>query len=353
MINFIEKLKEIKVPFLSYFKIYVDLGTTTTKIAIKNKGIILRQPTYLAYNTKKEMINFIGQDAKDIVGKTPEFIKIIRPIVAGVISDFDSQVALLKNFLQQSVNLYTRHNLIKPIVEALTTVPTIATEIEQKAVKEIFDKTNISQAYLVEKAIATASGCGLDVFSSHPNLIIEIGGGITEVSVIGSGNIIRQKALKIAGDYFNKMIAHYLYLKHSIILGESSCEELKINLLNFNNEEKIQTVRGKSLETGLPKSIKIKSSEIKEALISSFNQILDATREIVESCPPEILDEILKKGIILTGGSTQIAGIENFFAKELKLDVFVAPHPQDSTINGLIELDRKDKKLLKNLLIFI
>jgi len=353
MINFIEKIKKIKLPFFPYFKIYLDLGTSVTKIAVKDKGIILHQPSYLAYDTRKEIITFIGQEAKNIVGKTPDFIKIIRPIVAGVISDFDSEVALLKNFFEQSVELYTKNQVIKPIIEALTTVPTIATEIEQKAVKEVIIKTNVSQVYLLEKIISSAAGSGIDVFSSNPNLIIEIGGGITEIAIIGSGNIIRQKTLKIAGEYFNKVIANYLYLKHGIILGESTCEELKIRLLNFNKKEKVETVRGKSLETALPKSLHVKSSEIKEALLPSFNQIVDAIKEIIESCPAEILDEILKKGVILTGGVVQVEGIDQFFAKELDLDVFIGPNPQNSTINGLIELDKKDKNLLKNLLIFI
>jgi len=353
MFNFIEKIQKIKIPFFPYFKIYLDLGTSVTKIAIKDKGIILRQSTYLAYDTKKDIVTFIGDEAKEIVGKTPDFIKIIRPIVSGVISDFDSEVILLKNFLQQSIELYTKNKLIKPIVEALTVVPTIATEIEQKAVKEALLKTDISQVYLLEKILATASGCGIDIFSSHPNLIIEIGGGLTEIAIVGSGNIIRQKTLKIAGEYFNKVINNYLYLKHGIILGENTCEELKNNLLEFDKTEKIETVRGKSLETGLPKSLRIKSSEIREALIPYFNQIIDTTKEVIEGCPPEIIDEILKKGIILTGGMAKVKGLDQFFAKELQLDVFISTHPQEATINGLIELEKKDKKLLKNLLIFI
>jgi len=353
MINFIEKIKNIKIPVFPYFKIFIDLGTSITKIAIEDKGIILRQPTYLAYDTKKEQTIFIGNEAKNIVGKVPEFIKIIRPVVAGVIYDFDSEVSLLKNFLQNSVELYTRYRFLKPIIEAITAVPTIATEIEQKAVKEALNKTDVSQTYITEKALATAAGCGLDIFSSSPNLIIEIGGGLTEISIVGSGNIIRQKTLKIAGDYFNKVIANYLYLKHGIILGENTCDELKINLLNFNKSEQMETIRGKSLESGLPKSIRIKSSEIREAILPIFNQIIDLTKELIESSPPEILDEVLKKGMILTGGSAKIEGIDYFFAKELNLDVFISPNSQDTTINGLMQLSKKNKKLFKNLLISI
>jgi len=350
MIDFIRK---IKTQFFPYFQILIDLGTSITKIAIKDKGIILRQPSYLAYDTKKELTVFIGEEAKNIVGKCPEFIKIIRPIVAGVISDFDSEVSLLKNFIQNSVELYNKYKFLKPIIEAITIVPSIATEIEQKAVKEALNKADITQTYITEKALATASGCGLNIFSSTPNLIIEIGGGLTEISIIGSGNIIRQKTLKIAGEYLNKVIANYLYLKHAIILGENTCEELKINLLSFNKIEKTETVRGKSLETGLPKSIRIKTTEIREALIPIFNQIIDTIKELIESSPPEILDEILKKGVIITGGSAKIDGIDNFFSKELSLNVFIAPNPQNSTINGLVELSKKDKKLFKNLLISI
>jgi len=351
--NFIEKLKKIKIPLFPYFKIYIDLGSTFTKIAIREKGIILREPTYLAYDNKKNIIVFIGQEAKEIVGKTPDFIKIINPVISGVISDFDSTVALLNNFIQNSVGLYTRSSLIKPIIEALTAVPTIATEIEQKALKEAILKTDISQAYLIEKILATAVGCGIDIFSSNPSLIIEIGGGLTEIAVVGSGNVIRQKTLKIAGNYFKKVISHYLYLKHGIILGEKTCEELKNNFLDFEKTDKTQIIRGKSLETGLPKSLRVKSSEIKEAVIPHFNQIIDATKEVIETCPPEVIDEIFKKGIILTGGIAQLKGLDKFFTKELKIDVFTSPNPQEATINGLIELDKKEKKLIKNLLIFV
>lgn len=347
MFNFIQNLAKIKLPFFTPFQLYFDLGTSQTKIAIKDKGIIIQEPTYIGYNTRIKEAIFIGREAKQIVGKTPDFIKIIRPVVAGVISDFDAEVVLLKNFFQQSVYLYTSSRFIKPIVEAVAAVPIAATEIEQKAVEEAIIKAGAGHVYLVEKAIATTSGCGIDIFSHQPNLIIDLGGGLIELSIVGSGGIIAQKALKSAGDHMNKIIYNYIYLKYGVILGEGACESLKIELLNFTDEEKTTIIRGKSLETSLPKSVRIKTTDIREALLTNFNQIIDLVKELIETCPPEILDELLKKGIILAGGLAQVKGIDRFFSNELKLDVYCANDPQNTTINGLIKLGQKKGNILK------
>lgn len=318
-----------------------------TKIAIKNKGVVLREPTYLGLNTKTKEYIFFGSEAKSIVGKTPDYIKIIRPIIAGVISDFDAEVALIRKFLDESVYIYYRNQLIKPALTAIAIIPSIATEIEQKAIQEVFFKTGISQSFLIEKSLATAQGCNLNIFSHQPNLIVDLGGGLIELSVISGGGIVVSKTIKNAGDYMNKAIYNYVYLKYGIILGDATCEFLKINLLNFTNQEKTVTIRGKSLETGLPKSVRIKTSDIREALLPHFNQIIDGIKELIEASPPEILDELLKRGIILTGGLAKIKGIDNFFASELKINVFSAEDPENTTINGLIKLGLNFENILK------
>lgn len=347
MNNFTSWLTKIKLPFFSNFEIYFDLGTSITKIAIKDKGIILREPTFLGYNSRINQYLFFGTEAKSIIGKTPDFIKIIRPVVGGVISDFDAEVILIKKYLERSVYLYFSNRMIKPIMVGVAVIPSIATEIEQKAVEEALYKNGMSQVYLIEKPLATAAGCNLNIFSHQPNLIADLGGGLIELSIVGSGGIISQKTLKNAGDNMNKLIYNYVYLKYGVILGEATCEELKTDLLNFENTEKTITIRGKSLETGLPKSVRIKNTDIKEALLTNFNLIIDGIKELIESSPPEIVNEVMKQGVILTGGLSQIKGLDKFFEQEIKINVITSENYQYATINGLIKLARNKEELSK------
>jgi rod shape-determining protein MreB len=343
-------LKKIKLPFLTNFEVYFDLGTSITKMAIKDKGVILREPTFLGYNSRIKDYSFTGTEAKTILGKTPDFIKVIRPIVSGVISDFDAEVFLLQKFLERSVALYSTNKILKPMMTGIATVPTIATEIEQKAVREVLLKIGMSQVLLVERALATASGVGLNIFSYEPTLIADLGGGLIELAIVGSGGILSHKTFKNAGDQMNKIIFNYVYLKYGIILGETTCEQLKIEILNFKNIEKIVVIRGKSLENGLPKSVKIKSSDINEALLTNFNQIIDGIKELIETSPPEVVDEVMKKGIILAGGLSRIEGIAEFFQGELKIKVYVSDKYEYTTINGLMKLTSNEETFAKILI---
>jgi len=348
MFNFNSTIRKIKLPFFSTVDICFDLGTSNTKIAIKDKGVILREPTVLAYDSKIKDYIFFGKEAKDIIGKTPEFIQINKPINNGVISDFDAEVILLRHFIEKSVSHYLKSfHLLKPNLIAVAAVPTIASEIEIKAVEEVFLKLGFSEVFIIEKPLAVAVGNKINVFAHSPYLSIDMGGGLIELSITSSGGIIVKKVLKNAGDVMNKTLANYVYLKYGVILGDRTCEDLKINLLNFKNEDKVANVRGKSLENGLPKSIKIKSSDVKEALTNSFNQILDAAKELIEISPPEVIDEIFNYGIILSGGLAKIKGIDNFFAQELKLDVSILSNPEDATINGLFNICKSSDHLVK------
>ena len=347
MLNLTDIFKKIKLPFFSNFEIYFDLGTSTTKIAIKHKGVILREPTFLGYNSRAKEYSFTGTEAKTILGKTPDFIQIIRPIVNGVISDFDAEVFLLQKFLERSVYLYSGNKILKPMMTGIVTVPAVATEIEQKAVKEALLKIGMSQVFLVEKPLATAAGSGLNIFSHEPTLIADLGGGLIELTIVGSSGILSQKTFKNAGDQMNKIIFNYVYLKYGIILGEATCEDLKIELLNFNNTEKTIVIRGKSLENGLPKSAKIKNSDINEALLSIFNQIIDGIKELIETSAPEVVDEVMRKGVILTGGLSRIVGIDKFFERELKIEVYCHEKHEYTTVNGLMKLTEDEQSFAK------
>ncbi len=348
MSNFIQRLQKIQIPFISSFHVYFDLGTSTTRIAIREKGIVLREPTYLGLNTRIKEYIFFGTEAKTILGKTPDFIHIIRPVINGILSDFDAEVGLVNYFVKKSVYPYlSQYKFIKPTIRGFSVTPSIATEIERKAVEEALEKAGCSSVYIVEKPLATAAGCGFDIFSHHPRFIIDFGGGLIELSIVSGGGIVAQKTLKNAAEYMNKLVANYAYLKHGIILGEKTCEDLKINLLSFVGEEKTTMVRGKSLETGLPKSVRMKTSDIKESLITSFNQIMDAVKELIEISPPEIADEIFKNGITLTGQLAGVEGLDEFLSKELKVPVERAEHYADATIHGLMTIDSNPEYFFK------
>lgn len=344
-LDFLSKLSwlnSLKIPFFSSVQLYFDLGTSNTRIAIKNKGVVLKESTYLGTNTRTKEAIFFGQEAKNILGKTPEFIKIFRPINNAVISNFDAEVALLDFFLKKAVAPYYHQGyLFKPSLKALTAFPLVSTEIEQKAVEEALTKIGCSSITMIEKPLATAAGCEIDIFSNHPHMIVDMGGGLIEISIVGSGGVISSKSIKNAGETMDKVISNYVYLKHGIILGESAGEKLKTNLLNFNNKDELQLMRGKSLETGLPKSIRINADEIKEALLTSFAQINETLKELIEVSPPETVEEVFNEGIYLTGGLSEIPGIDKYFSEELKVKIIIPTNNKEATINGLIELAKK------------
>lgn len=346
--SIITNLKNIRVPFFSSFKAYFDLGTTNTRIAVKKKGVVNREPTYLGYNSKTKEYMFFGTEAKTIQGKTPDFLSIVRPITNGILADFDAEVSYLRYSMETAIKPYLdQFSLIKPPIHAVAATPSIATEIERKAVEESLQKSGCTQVTIVERALATAAGCGFNIFSHEPQMVIDLGGGLLEISVISGGGIVGQRVLKNAGEHMNKQIAHYTYLKHGIVLGENTCENIKIELLNFSDKEETITVRGKSLETGLPKSIKLKTSDIREALISQFHQVIDATRELIEGSQPEVADAIFKNGIALTGKIAGIPGIEQYFHQELKIDTYVVEHYADATIYGMMRLDQDNETIYK------
>lgn len=346
MTNFIEKLGKIHLPIFSSFHIAADLGTSYTRLAIKDKGVVLRESTVVGFNKKTHEYIFFGNEARSITGKVPEFIKIENPVVNGIISNFDGEVAMVDKYIKKSVLPYLgKYPLIKPGIQAHVAVPSIATEIEQKAVEEVMYKTGASYVSLYEKPLATAIGSGLNIFIHQPIFIIDMGGGLIEIAIISGGGIVLQKSLKTAGEHMNKLIYNYLYLKHGIILGEITCDELKTKLLNFVQQDNVTLVRGKSLETGLPKSIKVKSSDIKEALLSSFNQIIDTVKEIIELAPPEVVDEVYKNGVVLTGGLSNIPGIETFFIEELKIPAKLADNRDNTTINGVLRICRRKEHI--------
>ncbi len=349
--NFIKNISQKTIEYFDELTFCLDLGSSITRLGIKNKGIVVREPSCLSYNLKTKNYLSFGEEAKSIIGKTPEFIKVIKPIVFGVISDFDASVFFLNEIINKYLSSYLKKKFFfRPPMKIIASITRNATEIERKALEELLNKVGFSQIFLLESPIAASVFIKNDLFVHSPFILVDIGFGLTEISVISGGGVVVDRILKVGGGYFLQQISNYLYLKYGIILGENSLELLLKTLLNFTQEEKTYLVRGKSLENGLPKSVKIKSYDIKEALIPSFNTILDAIKEVIEIAPPETLDEIYKNGIYLIGGIANIKGIDKFFADTLKIEVVAVERPENCVITGLLKLSQNPivlKKLLK------
>src|SRR3990167_99961 len=337
--SIVSKLKSLSAHFLGSAQIAVDLGTSMTRIGIYEKGIVLREPTYIGVNTKTNEYLFFGQEAKEIYGKAPHFIQVIQPVKNAVIADFDANVLLMEHFLQKSVfPFFLNKSFIKSKLNGYSVVPTSSTEVEQKAIQESLVKAGLSEVFLIEKPLATAFGIDAPLFSHTPLFIIDMGGGIIEMSIMIMGGIVTYRSIKNAGKNMDQKIINYIHLKYGVHIGEQTAEQVKIRLLSFTNEQKSATIRGKSLENGLPKSVRVTSNDIKEALVNSLNQIIDTAKELIETVQPEIIDGIVKSGIILTGDLAHVPAIDSFISTDLKIPVIISENPQDATINGILKL---------------
>ncbi len=349
--SIVSKIKALSAHFLGNAQIAVDLGTSTTRIGIYEKGIVLREPTYIGINTKTNEYLFFGQEAKEIYGKAPDFIHVVQPVKNAVIADFDANVLLMEHFLQKSVfPFFLNKSFIKSKLIGYSVVPTSSTEVEQKAIQESLMKAGLSEVFLIEKPLATASGISAPLFSHTPLFIIDMGGGLIEMAIMIMGGIVAHKSIKNAGKTMDRKIIHYIHLKYGVHIGEQTAEQVKIKLLSFTNEQKTATIRGKSLENGLPKSVRVTSNDIKEALANNLNQIIDTAKELIETVQPEIIDGIVKSGVILTGDLAHIPGIDSFISADLKITVIIAENPHDATVNGILKLIGS-KEYLKRVLI--
>lgn len=336
--DILSKIKGAVSSFFGSLEVGLDLGTSNTRMAIKDKGVVLRQPTYLAINKKTKQFLFFGSEAKKIYGKTPGFIEVQRPIENGTISDFDATVAFLTHFTKKSVHPFFLNKKLHSKLIAYTTVPASSTEVEQRAIQESFLKADFDKSFILEKPLATAVGAKLNIFSNQPVFIVDMGGGLVEMAVIVMGGIVAHKTTKMAGDYMDKSIYNYLHLKYGLIIGEQTAENLKLNLFTLKDENKVLTIRGKSLENGLPKSVRVKSTDIREALATNLNHLIDMIKELMETIPPEIIAGVVKNGLVLSGGLANIAGIDKFIINDIKIPVRKADQPDDVTINGVLRL---------------
>ncbi len=325
----------------------IDLGTANTLILVKGKGVVVREPSVVARRRKAKEILAVGTKAKEMLGKNPDGIEVIKPLQDGVISDFDATVSMLKHYFQeihQHVGLVPK--LARPKV--LVGIPSGVTEVEKRAVQDAALSAGARIAMLIEEPMAAAIGSGVDVSKPDGQLIVDIGGGTTEIAVISLGGIVINRSLRIAGEEMNEVIIKSARLRHGLLLGETTAEDVKISIGSSTEmtKEKSFVVRGRDMEKGLPKSLKIKSSEVRESLAPVIQEIVGAISDTIEETPPELVADIMKHGVILAGGGSMIYGIDKVIAEATKMPVWVADDPQDAVVKGCGKL-LSDEKLLE------
>jgi len=320
----------------------IDLGTANTVIYVDGKGVVVREPTFMARKKKTKKLLAVGSEAKKMLGKNPENIEVIKPLVDGVIADFDATGDMLKHYfreIHQHVGLMPK--LARPKV--LMGIPSGVTEVEKRAVQDAALSAGARRAMLIEEPMLAAIGAGVGVSKPDGQLVVDIGGGTTEIAVISLSGIVLNKSLRIAGEEMNEAIIKFVRLKHGLLLGETTAEEVKIGVGSAlpMDKEKVHVVRGRDMEKGLPRSLKIKSVEVRETLAPVIQEIISAIADTIEETPPELVADILKHGIIMAGGGSKLVGIDKVVAEITKMPVWVAENPQDSVVKGCA-------KLLKN-----
>lgn len=315
----------------------IDLGTVNTLVLVKGKGIAIREPSVVTIHKKTHQVLAIGSEAKRMLGRTPAAIEAVRPLRGGVISDFETTEAMLRYFIQKVHKnpsaTWQIPKLARPRV--VVGIPSGVTEVERRAVQDACLSAGARQAYLIEEPMAAAIGANLSVEDPEGLLIIDIGGGTTEIAVVSLGGMVINRSIKVAGDEMDLSIVSYFRTRYGMLIGERTAEEIKIEVGSAYPGENLETVvRGRDLSTGLPKSLKISSDEIREALTPVINQIISAIQEVLEETPPELLGDILEKGIVLTGGGALLRGLDKKIAEETKLPVWVADDPLTTVVRG-------------------
>lgn len=327
----------------------IDLGTSTTLILVRGKGILVQQPSVVTRSKKTQQILAIGDEAKKMIGKTPDSIEAVRPLRGGVIADFDAAEAMLTYWIKA---VHIKHGFIPkiPRPRVVVGIPSGVTEVERRAVQEAALSAGAREAYLIEEPMASAIGAGIPVTEAEGQIIVDIGGGTTEIAVISLGGIVVNKSMRIAGDEMTEAVVNFARMKYGLIIGEMTAEEMKIKIGSAipTAEEKkgrqlVHVARGRDMETGLPKSIKFTAGEIREAVGQVANQIIYAIQEIIESTPPELVSDLLKHGLTMTGGGSQLRGLTKLVADQIKMPVWLADHPQETVVRGCgIVLENKE-----------
>lgn len=320
----------------------IDLGTANVLIHVKGKGIVLNEPSVVAIDKKTNKVLAVGEEARQMVGRTPGNIVAIRPLKDGVIADFESTEAMLKYFLNK---LNVKGFLSKPRI--LICCPTNITSVEQKAIREAAEKSGGKKVYLEEEPKVAAIGAGMDIFQPSGNMVVDIGGGTTDVAVLSMGDIVTSESIKVAGDVFDNDILQYIKKQYKLLIGERTAETIKMTIgtvFSAAGRDEEMDIRGRDMVTGLPRTITINSKEIEQALRESVALIIQSAKNVLEKTPPELSADIIDRGVILTGGGALLHGIDQLLMEELKVPVFIAENPMDCVAVGTgIMLDNIDR----------
>lgn len=309
----------------------IDLGTANTLVYVKDHGIVLREPSVVAVKTGTNEVVAVGDDAKRMLGRTPSGITAIRPLRDGVIADFRVTEAMLRHFIRK---VHNRRSFVKPRV--VIAVPSGITEVEKRAVKESAEQAGAREVYLMEEPMAAAIGVGLPVQEAAGNMIVDIGGGTTEVAIISLSGIVYSRSVRVAGDELDEAIINYMKRAYNLMIGERTAEEIKLRIGSAFplGKETTMEVKGRDMVAGLPKTITITSQEVREAMLEPLNTIIDAVRTTLERCPPELSADLVDRGIMLAGGGALLRGLDKLLQEETALPVHVAEDPLSAVAEG-------------------
>ncbi|MCL2035950.1 MAG: rod shape-determining protein [Oscillospiraceae bacterium] len=310
----------------------IDLGTANTLVYMRGKGIIIREPSVVAVEIKTDRVRYVGQEAKDVIGRTPGSIAAVRPLKDGVIADFDMTTSMLEAFIKKAVK-----NRAFAKLRVIICIPSGITAVERRAVKESAQRAGAKRVFIIEEPMAAAIGAGLPVEEPAGSMIVDIGGGTTEVAVISLGGIVTSKSVRVAGDEFDSSIANYIKKKYNLLIGERTAENIKMNIGSaypFESEELQMDIKGRNLLNGLPENILITSVEIREALADPLSHVIEAIKATLEKTPPELAADIIDQGIMLAGGGALLKGLDKLIHSETGMPVKIAERPIDCVADG-------------------
>lgn len=310
----------------------IDLGTANTLVYMRGKGVIIREPSVVAVDVKRDIVRYVGQEAKDVIGRTPGSIVAVRPLKDGVIADFYITTDMLKKFIQKALKgkIFTRPRVI-------ICIPSGVTAVERRAVKESAQSAGAKRVSIIEEPMAAAIGAGLPVAEPTGSMIVDIGGGTSEVAVISLGGIVTSRSVRVAGDEFDLAITNYIKKKYNLLIGERTAENIKIGIgsaYQMEENEPVMDIKGRNLLNGLPENITISSAEVREALSEACSHVVEAIKITLEKTPPELSADIIDQGIMLAGGGALLKGFDKLISAETGIPVKIAENPLDCVAEG-------------------
>ncbi len=312
----------------------IDLGTANTLVYMRGKGIIIREPSVVAVDVKMDRVRCVGQEAKDVIGRTPGSIVAVRPLKDGVIADFDMTTSMLQEFIRKALK---GRSFGRPRVRVIICIPSGVTAVERRAVKEATQNAGAKRVSIIEEPMAAAIGAGLPVAEPTGSMIVDIGGGTSEVAVISLGGIVTSRSVRVAGDEFDSSIINYIKKKYNLLIGERTAENIKMAIGSaypYSDNEPSMDIKGRNLLNGLPENITITSEEIREALSEPLSRIIEAIKVTLEKTPPELAADIIDQGIMLAGGGALLKGLDLLIHAETGMPVKVAERPLDCVADG-------------------